>query len=314
MPYTENLSLERVFTSAEVGDAFSYATISLADTLADSAQLQVRWELATVTNVSTGQPVATSSLTANERAQIFVLDPSYYSVNTATKVVTIDEPNLSNSQVLVIAPDKGAPVWYARPDFDVLNITNQFKLRRAINVSDAVVNFQSGSRLTAPQLNAAIQQLLFASQELAEFGTSSGVEIDVELGSESINGLGDVNINNGNTGAILVVGPTGIITDSTTGGVNEVLTVNAQTGNVVLNYSDVGSDPAGTIPTMSLDQLQNVDTTNLTPVDGDTLSYDGVDYAARRPVEIAEGTGGPPSAWTLASHRRVGDLYIRYEN
>ncbi len=318
MPYTENLSLERVFVAAEVGNSYSYATIDLAQTLADTAQLQLRWELATVTD-SLGAPVDTSSLAASERSQIFIIDESYYTVSPSTLTVTVDYNTLSQSDVTV-TDTQGQTVVYTRPNFDVINGTNPFKIRRAIDVSNAVVDFQSGGRLTADQLNAAIEQLLYASQELAEFGSSSGSDIEVDLSGESINALGDVNLNSGNTGAILVIGPNGVITDSTTGGSNEVLSVNGATGNVVLNFIDVGA--AATAHTHSytdivdlsavpVDTLADVDTTSIAPTTGDSLAWNGSSWVPRSAVTVASGTGSPPSAWLSDPLRQAGDLYIR---
>lgn len=318
MPYTENLSLERVFLAAEVGNSYSYATVTLAQTLAASAQLQLRWELTTVTD-SLGNPVATSSLAASERAQIFILDESYYTVNTGALTVTVDDVLLSQSDVTV-TDSQGQVEVYTRPDFTVINATNPFKIRRSIDVSNAVVDFQSGGRLTAAQLNAAIEQLLYSTQELSEYGSGGSAESDVDLSGESINALGDVNLNSGNTGALLVIGPNGVITDSTTGGTNAVLSVNGATGAVVLDYIDVGAAASGhthtyaditDLSSMSVNELGDVDTTTLTPTIGDTLVWNGTNWAPHDKVAYGTGTGLPPASWINDTDRQAGDIYVR---
>jgi hypothetical protein len=180
-------------------------------------------------------------------------------------------------------------------------------------VSNPIVDFQAGSRLTSSQLNAGVQQLLFAAQEQTVFGTSSDSS-SVDLGTESINNLGDVNINLTNNGGLLTIGADGIITDSSTSGTNEVLSVNGNTGFVVLDAADVGALDINGTPDMGLTDLNDVDMSNIgTPVAGDTVGYDGSEYAVRRPVEIGSGSGFPDSAWTNALYRQVGDLFIRYE-
>ena len=318
MPYTEGLSLERVFLAAEVGNSYSYATITLAQTLADVAQLQVRWELATVTD-SLGNPVNTGDLAASERAQIYILDESYYTVHTGALAVTVDAALLSQSDVTV-TDSQGQVAVYTRPDFTVINATNPFKLRRSIDVSSAVVDFQAGGRLTAGQLNAAVEQLLYSTQELSEYGTEGSAGADVDLSGESINALGDVNINTGNTGAIIVVGPNGVITDSTTGGTNAVLSVNGATGAVVLDYIDVGAAATAhthlraditDLSSMPIDELSDVDTTTLTPTTGDTLVWNGTNWVPHDKVSYGAGTGLPPASWTTDPDRQDGDLYVR---
>ena len=61
MPFTENIALEQAYTTAQPGNTFSYSTIDTTDALADSAQIEVRWELVTVTDAAL-QPVSVSEL------------------------------------------------------------------------------------------------------------------------------------------------------------------------------------------------------------------------------------------------------------
>jgi len=311
MAYTDGVSLEVEYTSPPAGNTFSYATIQTSDDFPDQSQIRVRWEVVTVETPG-GDPVQTAELTASIREQIYNLDEVYLTFSTGAQAVTVDGVALSGATVTV-TDGQGVETDYVYPDFTLINAVNPVKVRRSVNVSNPVVDFQAGSRLSSGQLNAGVQQLLFAAQEQTVFGTSSDSS-EVDLGTESINNLGDVNINLTNDGAILTIGADGVITDSTTGGLNEVLSVNGETGNVVLDYADVGADPAGTIPDMDIGELADVDLSTISPAaEGDTISYDGADYVARRAVEIATGSGAPPAAWQTATYRQVGDLFIRYE-
>ena len=316
MAYTEGISLEVVYTAPEPGNTFSYATIQTTDDFADSNQIVVRWEVVTVED-TLGNPVQTQDLTASVRDQIYQLDNAYLTFNPTASSVTVDGTALSGATVTVTNGD-GSTTDYVYGDFTLINAVNPVKVRRSVNVSNPVVDFQSGSRLTSGQLNAAVSQLLFASQEQSVFG-ASGADTSVDLGGESINNLGDVNINLTNSGSLLTVGPDGVITDSTTSGTNEVLSVNGETGFVVLDYTDVAAAPtvhthvvADLTDSFELGELEDVDTTNLTLQDGDTVGFNGTQFAGRRPVEMETGTGAPPSSWTDAAYRQVGDLFIRY--
>lgn len=311
MAYTDGVSLEVEYTSPPAGDIFSYATIETTPDFPDQSQIRVRWEMVTVETPG-GAPVQTGELTASVREQIFNLDPAYLTYNPAAKTVTVDSFALSGATVTV-NNGQGGTDDYVYPDFTLINAVNPVKVRRSINVTDSVVDFQPGSRLSSGQLNAAVQQLLFAAQEQTVFG-SSGDSTEVDLGNESINNLGDVSINLTNSGGLLVVGTDGVITDSTTSGTNEVLSVNGETGFVVLDAAHVGALALGQVPVMDLGELDDVDLTDITPAaEGDTIGHDGTSYKARRPIEIETGSGAPPLAWQNATYRQVGDLFIRYE-
>lgn len=311
MAYTDGVLLEVEYTTAPVGNTFSYSTIETTDSFPDQAQIRVRWEMVTVETPG-GDPVSTGDLTASVRDQIFNLDIAYLTFAPSAKSVTVDGAALSGATVTVTNADL-TTTDYVYPDFTLINTVSPVKVRRSIDLTNPVVDFQAGSRLTSAQLNASSQQLLFAAQEQATFGTSTDAS-EVDLGGESINNLGDVTINLNNAGGLLVVGADGVITDSTTGGVNEVLSVNGETGVVVLDAVSVGALPLGGIPVMDMDDLNDVDTSGIAvPAEGDSIGFDGASYAARRSVEIATGTGTPPSEWTSASYRQVGDIFIRYE-
>ena len=311
MAYTNGVTLELEYTSAPVGNTFSYATIQTTESFPAEAQIIVRWEMVTVETPG-GDFVQTSGLTASIREQLYNLDAAYLTFNPSASSVTVDSLAISGATVTVL-DGQGGTVDYIYPDFTLINAVNPVFVRRSLDVSNPIVDFQAGSRLTSSQLNAGFQQLLFAAQEQYTFGTASDLS-SVDLGTESINNLGDVNINLNNNGGLLTIGLDGIITDSTTSGVNEVLSVNGNTGFVVLDAADVGALDINGTPDMGLDDLNDVDMSNIsTPVEGDTVGYDGSEYASRRPVEIGSGSGFPDAAWTNATYRQVGDLFIRYE-
>lgn len=315
MPHTENLNLEKTFTSPEPSNTFGYGEIDLTDAMADAAQIQLRWEILTVTGPG-AVPVELAQLPAAEREQIIVIDPIYYTLNPTASSLTVDYDALSDS-VVTVYNNEGVATDYTRPPFSVISAVSPVKIRRSVDVTDAIVEFQSGSRLTSDQLNAAVAQVLFATQELSAFGSQGTLDSSVDLGNESINNLGDVSINIGNTGAILVVGQDGTITDSTTGGTNAVLSVNGDTGAVVLNYIDVGAAAAvhthvmAQVTDLNISGVGGVDVTTTAPVAGDTLVFDGANWVPAQPVTVASGMGAPPSAWTNDPSRRPGDLYVR---
>ena len=323
MPYTDNVTLEAVYTSPQVGNSFSYATVDTTDSFPDANQIQVRWEVVTVEDTN-GNPVQTSQLSSFVREQVWSVDSSYLTFDDSANSVVVDASAISGATVTV-TDESGNTEDYVYGNFSLINNANPVKVRRSINLTDSVIDFQSGSRLTAAQLNAAVEQLLYASQELTQFGSGESADSSVNLSGQSINNLGDVNINLTNPGALLVVDANGNITDSTTGGTNEVLSVNGNTGFVVLSYTDVGAAPTVHSHTTAditdfytnaytVGQLSDVDLSNITLDEGDVVSYNptGTKWEGRQIIDIESGTGTPPSSWTTAAHRKPGDLFIRY--
>ena len=314
MAYTKGITLEQEYTAPPTGNTFSYANLQISESFPDEAQLIVRWQMTTVTTPG-GEPVQTEGLTSSLREQLFNLDNSYLTFNPTALTVTVDGPAISGATVTV-TDGFGVETDYVYPSFTLINNVNPVFIRRSVNVSNPIVDFQAGSRLTSGQLNAGVQQLLFAAQEQTVFGTSSDLS-SVDLGTESINNLGDVNINTNNSGALLVVNANGTISDSTTSDTNAVLSVNAKTGTVVLDNEDVGA--AATVHThvmtditdLNISGIGGIDLAVLPPVAGDTLVFDGVDWVPGQPVTVSGGVGAPPASWTDDPARRPGDLYVR---
>lgn len=319
MPYTsDTLSLEVVFETQGGGNTYSYAALTLADDIAESTQVRPRWEVAQVElAASPGSFVQTSTLSPVVREQIFNIDAQYYTISEGANTLTLD-PSLGGATISTVDTDATA-VDYILPAITNVTATSPVKIRRSTDIANAVVDFQPGGRLTSRQLNSATQQVLFASQELLSFGAEAG-SAEVDLNGVSVNQLGDVNINTANYGAIIVVGNDGRLTDSQTGGVQAVLTVNGQTGNVSLSYSDVGAAPEvhthpmsdiSDLGSLSLGDLNAVDLTTYTPLIGDTITWDGTNWVTTSRVTFASGTGIPPTSWTTDPRRQAGDLYVR---
>ncbi len=319
MPYTNNTTLEQRYIAAEPSNVYSYALIETIEEILVSSQIIARWELNTITDTD-ANIIATSDLSAYERDQIYNLDPQYLTFDVTAQTCTVDGNAILDAEVVVTNSD-GTTTTYVYPSFTIINTVNPFSLRRSVDITNGVVNFQPGSRLTSGQLNAAVTQLLYAAQEQTVFG-STGAATEVDLGGESINNLGDVTINTGNLGAILVVGPDGAITDSTTGDVAAVLTVNGETGHVVLTPTDVGAAPVvhthvlgdiTDLASLSLDNMSDVDVTTVSPQVGDILTYDGTNWVSLvdARMTVASGTGQPPTSWSTDPIRSPGDLYIR---
>jgi hypothetical protein len=306
MAYTEGVTLEVEYTFAPVGNTFSYSTIETTDSFPEAAQVSVLWQVVTMETPG-GDPVLVSELPASAREQIYRLSDTYLTFNEGAKTVTVDGVALSGATVTVTS-FKGAPTDYVYPDFTLINSANPVVIRRDVNITNPVVDFQKGSRLTSEQLNAGVQQLLFAAQEQSIFGTSSELS-EVDLSDESINNLGDVSINLTNAGALLVVGNDGVISDSTTSDTNAVLSVNGATGVVVLDETDVGAAPL--VHTHPISDLTDLPIDFGTPVDGETLVYNGTNFVPHAAVTVSTGTGAPPTEWITDPNRRPGDLYVR---
>lgn len=316
MPGKLNLpTLEQVYTSRAGDDTYSYNQIGLIESLPHANQIQVRWLVSTVSDLN-GQPVVVSTLSPFEQEQIYVIGNEFLTFNVESKTVTVDAA-VSEGNVTVIT-DEGQTFVYTRPAIDTINSVQTLNVRRAVDISIPVVDFQPGSRLTSDQLNESITQLLFSSQELTKFGAvaTSG---EVDLSSKSINELGDVAINLTNLGALLVIGPDGTIADSTSAGTNEVLSVNGQTGVVTLYTDNIDEDVSptnlwftearttGVINNTSITALNDVNTSGV--LENQTLRWDGTNWVPHSPITIESGTGAPPPSWI--DNAVPGDIYIR---
>lgn len=173
----------------DVASTYSYAQLSLLSVLPDASQVEVRWDVDTVEN-NAGAVFDVESLSANVQATIktLVLD-THYTIDVDTKEITLLPANITGGTVTV----EGG-VEYIYPTF-ALSPSQNLQIRRATDITDQVVTFQPGSRLTSDNLNLANGQLFNALQELTVFGISSGgVVSSIDLTNSEINDLGNVNL------------------------------------------------------------------------------------------------------------------------
>lgn len=320
MPYISNsIIVETREESRDESDTYSYSTLTLSDDLSDSSQLTLRWEVAQVELPDQIQEtfIQVSDLSATVREQLWVVDPQYYTVNDGANTITI-LPALDELRITTTDAD-GTVQDYVLPELSFVSAASPIKIRRSIDITSAVVDFQAGGRLTSEQLNAAVQQLLYATQELLSFGPGPASDTP-DLSTLSINQLGDVAINFENDGALLIIEPDGVIRETTSVDFGAVLSVNGNTGVVVLDENDVGAAPAVHTHTVSditdfdnagINVLGDVDTVTSAPTVGDNLRWDGSNWVPSTSVTTAAGTGPPPTAWTNDPARVVGDIYIR---
>ncbi len=166
MPKITDITLEVRFTAESA--AYSYSTLTLSDSLPDSAQLSIFYNVTNVVRSSDGIEVAVSSLPAGEQLKVRTIDPSAYTVNETTKVI--------DNLVLPAGQPTGDPAYNFKNTLTV-DSTEYLAVQRSTDVTSAVVNYQPGSRLTSAQLEAQKTQEVNALQELTnQFQTlSTGV-------------------------------------------------------------------------------------------------------------------------------------------
>lgn len=220
-----------------VAGPYSYAQLSLLSVLPDSSQIEVRWDVDTVTN-SSGVQFDVESLSDNDQATIKTLiEGTHYTINAETKEVTIDP-----AAILTVTVESGATYTY--PSF-TLSVSQNLQIRRATDITNQVVTFQPGSRLTSDNLNLANGQLFNALQELTVFGISSGgIVSGIDLSNSSITDLGDVNL-----------GTSGLLTwDSNSG----FVTSSGDSANLVPSTSGFGNSDDGKVVTYVSPSFENV--------------------------------------------------------
>ncbi len=153
MPNQSGLNLEATYTVAAA--SYSYATLSLVDSLADAQQIAVFVDLISVTNAD-GDTLAVDLLPLEDQQLIRILSEQFVTVDPITQSVSVVD--FSGSTV------PGAPQYIYLPF--VLTTAEPLSVRRSTNISNPVVDFQPGSRLTSAQLTAANTQNLNSIQEL----------------------------------------------------------------------------------------------------------------------------------------------------
>ena len=155
MPKITNVTLEVQYTSEL--SSYDYSTLTLSDSLPDVAQLSVFYNVTNVVRSSDGVTIPVNSLPAGEQLKVRTIDGSNYTVNEATKVIT--------GLVLPAGQPTGDPAYNFENTLSV-DSTQYLAVQRSTDVTNAVVNYQPGSRLTSAQLEAQKTQEVTAIQEL----------------------------------------------------------------------------------------------------------------------------------------------------
>jgi hypothetical protein len=201
MPNQSGLSLEAVYSVSAA--SYSYATLTLTDDLPDSLQISVFINVESVREIATGAIIdIDSTFSAGVQSTIRTLDPSFITLNPSAQSVAVQD--VSGLQIPGL------------PEYEYLDIlissTQYLAVRRSTSMSQGVVTFQPGSRLTSSQLQAANTQLLFGIQELtSELATLDSGTIGPigPAGAEGTNGTNGTDGATGPDGADGAEGPEG---------------------------------------------------------------------------------------------------------
>ena len=175
-------SLQVIYTDKSFGtDSLSFNTMTLLEGVPSESQIEVRYN-AVLFSTDAGLNTVYS----------FDDDTFGLSAEVTDQFRTLSNPNASfvgdaeiafndvNSTVVVPAPVSmsfNPPVEVGDVSFPTLyyvnpqpSVAEPIELRRSTNVTDAVVEYQAGSRLTSDLLNLSSNQSLYAIQELTEYG------------------------------------------------------------------------------------------------------------------------------------------------
>ena len=195
-----NFSLQdtHIYLPKDGSRAWSYDTIPLNDALPDAQQLHVRWNVTTVYQVapqgSVGAiPVTVNTLTQSLQDSIQTLTPTMYTVDPTANTVTLSADAAIQDQI--------THTNYYFPNTFAVTSFQPIIIRRDTNVTNPIVTFSPGSRLSSELLNISDAQLLNSIQEVVAFGSdggSGGDSGDVDLNTHSIFELGDVAPQSGN--------------------------------------------------------------------------------------------------------------------
>lgn len=242
MPQNSAPNLTVQFTSVDAGSEYSYASLSLLDAFPDSSQLEVLWDVDTVYSASGGAGTSFNVEDLADEVQTaiktLILD-THYTINPTTKIVTINSAAIENDSI-----DTINGTYFYPPSFTISGSQN-LKIRRSTDITNQVVTFQPGSRLTAENLNLSSGQLFNAIQELTAFGSgvAGGTIADLDLSNNSIQDLSDVALTSG-TPAIAYWNGSNLVNGTDVGTLvpdNELETTDGKT--LVSSYVDGGSNP-----------------------------------------------------------------------
>jgi hypothetical protein len=282
MPQNETEATLLVQYDNTASEPYSYSQLSLLSVLPDASQIEVRWDVDTVYNQSGSVAYSVEDLSDDAQATIKTLiQGTHYTIFPDSDTIEIDEAAIEGSSVTV---DSGQTYYY--PSTFTLSTSQNLQIRRATDITNQVVTFQPGSRLTSNNLNLANGQLFNALQELTVFGISSGgIVSGIDLSNSEIQELSNVNLPATPTGILSWDGSTVEVGTATGDFLPELPTSNFPTdftGQVAtiswnassydtdwnwLTFEDVKEDSTGAT---SLQSSLNGLSTRIGDVEGDT--------------------------------------------
>ncbi len=296
--FTDIPSLELVYTVQ--ASEYSYAGLEISSLFSAENQISLVYEFDTIKKNDV--IVASTALSSSERTQLQRIPSTLYSIDRVQETVSHTIPG----SIRVV---DGSTFEYtvdsdASPDTPLL-------VQRAVNISEASVVFQPGSRLTSDQLNVAVQQCFLSVQEL--YGLSSLAEGSVGGGGGGgASALADLL-------DVTVFGPLDrqalVFDEFTQQWQNTPLTkqdlfdfnesdyatpsdLAVLTNAIGLNTSSITA-LQNDMPDV-LDDLTDVDTTSVAPQDGQVLVYNDLDskwYPGDGPGDVGEREVTLPTAY-----------------
>jgi hypothetical protein len=296
-----------VYDAQEVGDLYGYSQIALQDDVQDDAQLAVQWLCNSVVRVSDGVTIFPAlDLSTREAEIIYTLDSSLYTVNSTAKTVEILNADVENSIVEANGVDyrRGPLTGNVSADYPIV-------IARSTDISEPIISYLPGSRLSHTTLNASNDQLIFALQELQldllDVQTETGV---VDISNAALGEIGDVTLTGlaGNTEYLAFVPGSGWINQTAAElDIASAATVDALDGTnlelikgggtfidaaiVALENDITNLDSDKVNYTDSIGTLGDVDVTGI--ASGDFFRYDGANWVPATPyfddIQVSSG-------------------------
>ena len=179
------------YTSPTAGHVYGYIGLNLISVLPDESQIEVRWDVDVVYTGpgETGGSFVVDDLPVAAQLAIKSLDFStQFTIDSEADEVTLIPANITDAAVVA-----AGKTYYYPSNFTVSPAQN-IQIRRSTDVTNQVVTFQPGSKLTAEVLNLSATQMFNAVQEIAEFGVQGvlGTSSEVDLSLNEIQDLGNV--------------------------------------------------------------------------------------------------------------------------
>jgi hypothetical protein len=314
-------SLRVVYDAQESGDLYDYSQLALQDDVQDDAQLAVQWLCNSVVRVSDGVTIFPAlDLSTREAEIIYTLDSSLYTVNSTAKTVEILNADVENSLV------EANGVEYRRGPLTA-NVSADYPIviARSTDISEPIISYLPGSRLSHTTLNASNDQLIFALQELQldllDIQTETGV---VDISNAALGEMGDVTLTGlaGDTEYLVFVPGSGWINQTAAElDIASAATVDALDGTNLeringggifidtaltsLESDITGLDNTKVNYTDSIGTLGDVDVTGI--ASGDFFRYDGANWVPVTPYfdDIQVSSSDPTTLTTV-----IGDIAV----